>query len=441
MLRLITMLTLLLILSCGPELVVEPINNRSTLYLTVSPDNVERTVIIADALPVDTFIMQPGSGVLTIDTLPYGTYSVKVTAPGFGTLQEFFLLNTLFINKTMKLGVLPAQLERYYPYDNRPVGTRVDNTSFTFWFNTTFDRSALKRLITFTPEAEFRIDSIYYDHDWGQMVKITHHPADIPEGLIFPMKQTSPYIPPIPVRYDTLTITLSDTVPSVFGETLEFSFVCSYLHDRRDRQAKIAYFYLTEFRPSGTYVDISSVIDFEFRSKVVDIDIQSKFHIEPAVSGTLEQVYPLVGNHKYRFIPGDDLKSGQTYRITLDSTIQFEDSTRIRGGLGWEFTTRPLSLNIEKCYPRIGTTMAVPEKPFLLVFNTSIDSTSLVNGISIDPPLDSLSFSLTESRDSVFIHHAALQTETTYRLTVDSTVTDRQGASLRYPRTITFEAE
>lgn len=426
MLRLILLLFMLFFSGCGPELSITPVSNNKYLKIGILPDSVERTVILSNVFPMDTFVVPVGTEVLTTGLLPFGTYEITVKAPGFGTMQKEVYLNSNSNNgERITLNPFPAQLTKYQPAESDTIAV---TSSFTFWFTTIFDKATVKKLIRFTPKIEFRVDTIFQDYP-GQEVKITAHPADL-------------------FKYDSITLTISDTVPSLLGERLEFPFIRTYKINH-SKQKKILFdYYLSDFSPKYSdyyisdyyynHITTADEIRFTFRSAVVESTLTRGFRINPAVNGILD--FSNNYSMSYRFIPGDKLKSGQTYRITLDSTIRFMDSTNLRGDLSWEFTTLPLTFDFYRSYPRYGTTMAVRDKPFLLMFNSPVDSSSMVKGFSILPPLDSLVFKITKSRDSLFISHALLDTAVQYTITLDSTITDRYGAPLTKTH-IDFKAE
>jgi hypothetical protein len=403
----------LLLISCNSDLVIPDFieQHYCRLSINVEPDSLTRTVTLSDHTTSEEFIIDSGVSELIIDTVFWGLYTITARAEGHGTESTHVGLssrNQIFLG--FKLNPFPNPLE-----DWRPQSDEFNQRQFFFWVKTVFSEEQIKNLIATTPSMDFTVEEIETDTRRNrQRISIAFHPSDL-------------------YRSDSFAIHFNDTTESFFHSTFEFPFTLHYEIDSTQRNSRLLDYYtqshyprIWDFLPT---TETNIVPSLTFHQAILPETLQKAIHIDPPHAGIWE--VDQEDQNKIVFVSGDFFQAATDYRIHIDTSLVFADSTSVREGFYYRFFTRDLRLIQNRSHPRQGSTTVDQQQPFHLVFSSSMDSLSLIEGIDITPSLDPLSFSFSNTKDSVTIEHAPLESNVTYRLCLDSAVTDRKGTSLR----------
>ncbi len=407
---------------CSPIVELPAIKNRSSIKIAVEPTDVERTIIVKDVFLLDTIILPVGVGKTLVENLSFGTYGITIEANTYGTVTDEVLLSAVDLEKKYALSSAPAQV---YSFSCPRDGKFRHNDFFNVRLKTIFPEVALKELIRFDPEIPFEIDSVISNagtNSSTQQFRIIPNLYEL-------------------YNYDSITVIMNDSIGDLFGSSLDSQLDTTIFIDTTYRVTAIWDQFIQGYSPTNELskaVTRSQVFEYKdrlasqdsdirvtFRDEIVSTSFNNALSISPGIAGAFSY-----NGTKYIFIPADPLPSDTRFTVKMDTTLRFADSTALPVILSWDFKTLPLYFASADSYPINGTTMAIRDSAFVLTFNTAIDSASLHSGFSITPPLDSISFSLSKTRNTVYVHHALLELETEYTIELDSAITDRHGIPL-----------
>lgn len=406
---------LLLIISCSPTLEIPDIKTTSSLTFNIEPTTVKRMVIIGDTSPIDTQSIEIGNLTCKFDSLPFGTYDISVIADNYGVYSDIIYLNKNDLTEDVIMDTKPSQLNyinNYFINDLDPI---------TISLKTRFPTNSLPSLIKIQPDIPLTFVTDIISNNTSQKIEICPHPYYL-------------------FQYDSATITLCDSVEDIYGKTLDNNYSFTIYMDSTAADNAIYKYYISSI--SSFYHFTSSnnrQFSITFKKEVIESTFINAFSITPNLPGAFNQ--DNWNTSKFEFKPADVAACNTVYTITIDTSLTFTDNSKLLQTFSWELYTDPLKLIQTASYPINGTTMAIKDSSFVLVFNAPIDSLSLQNGISINPSLDSIDISLTDSRDTAYIYHEILLSDTLYTLTLDSSITDRYGIALGKDIDITFSAE
>ncbi len=413
----------LIIVACSPIVELPEIKNRSSIKIVVEPIEMERTIIVGDIFSIDTIVLPSGVRETLVDNLTFGTYNITITAQTYGTITDDLRLTAIDLEKKYTLDSAPAQV---YSFSCPSDGKFRYNDYFNVRLKTVFSEASLKELIRFDPEIPFEIDSVFVNvgsNNSAQQFRIIPNLYEL-------------------YNYDSIKVVMNDTTEDLFGVSMDHQLDTTIFIDTTYRTYAVWDQFISSCTPSdddSKTVSRSEVIDYNyqptaphnsditvaFREDITSASFEKGFSVSPEIAGTFSY-----SSSRFTFSPADPLPSDTRFTAKLDTSLRFEDGSAFPVVLSWEFQTIPLMFDPVESYPSNGTTMAIRDSAFVLAFNTAIDSASLHSGLTIDPPLESISFALSNSRDTAYVQHSLLELDTEYTLTLDSAITDRHGVPL-----------
>ncbi|MBD3344390.1 MAG: hypothetical protein GF401_04930 [Chitinivibrionales bacterium] len=136
-------------------------------------------------------------------------------------------------------------------------------------------------------------------------------------------------------------------------------------------------------------------------------------------------------------IPSNSLTPLTRYTLTIDTGAMTIDSSHLRAPFHLHFTTGRLSF-FTHYWPLHGAGDVPLNAPFEFYSSISLTAELLQAGFSITPDVDSLAFiEIEEGR--IEIEHAPLLPDTTYQITIDSSLQSKKGAMLGKEFIIRFQ--
>jgi hypothetical protein len=231
----------------------------------------------------------------------------------------------------------------------------------------------------------------------------------------------------------TIDSTLKSKSGGIYGRTFHQSFTTGTVVFK-DTASLI---YTVSPHDSATDVTIGAIPQLTFRKGMVTASVESRLKVSPPVLCGLSWQY---SNSNLSLTPLNPFKTGTTYTVTLDSGYMSLDSI-VGHAFAFKFTTEFLKLlgNV----PFMAQVNVDIANPIALAFNAPLDTSTLAAGISASPPIaglavDSVVASATNAHVTYFLTHTAFRADTTYSVTVGTSVKDAFGSPLASSYTFTF---
>ncbi len=417
--------------SDNPQLVFPEDEQIARITGYISPKGVTATVYILDAIIIDSAVTDSATGYFQFVNVPYGSYLLKVVAQGYGIITEPLYVNASYVNMhTLRLKDYPSQIHSITPENNSIV--KAGNVSFftdttaviRITFKERMDTVSVKDAFSVTPAISWRIAKTEFSEPYHSMY------------IAMPIIDF--------FTYPEITITLEQSAKTVYGEHLDFDLALKYYPDTASLSEVITYTYIISTVPYNSQTDVNAATDIKirFRTPMNRVSVEQAFSLSPtATPNFFWSIYTNYEELTVKFaIP---LRNNTVYTVTLDTGMTTFDSTVIPGSLSFSFTTR--SMQFIDYSPLDGEPSFPATDPFRYTLNFLVDPADFLNAFSIAPPVDSLSLSITLSPTSgyydVTVYHSLLKLDTTYTVTIDSTLKAIGGAALGTIFTQTFTTE
>ncbi|MBN1757012.1 MAG: Ig-like domain-containing protein [Chitinispirillaceae bacterium] len=329
-------------------------------------------------------------------------YTVTLKA-GWMTVDSSLSGSTL----TFKFQTEAAAVKSTNPYNGRTNVSTSQTISLTTNFKT--DNSSVLNALTISPpvgsiNCEVGTNSIDLFH--SSFEKGTEYTVTLDSSLL-----------------------LSDS--TTLGRIVTFSFTTSGTSE--PLQPADTVYWSSDPENEESDIPVTNDITLYFNTKMDSVAVESLLVIAPAISYyTVWSTSSGIWQHRLGIRPMHNFRSHTTYTVSIDSGYLALDSTP-NAAIGFSFTTVPLKLL--KHSPPHGLINANTATPVVFTFNLPVDTSSLRKAISSVPPMsDVMVDSIAEGSESAstssltyYCSHAPLLADTTYTVTIDTTVTDQFG--------------
>lgn len=333
------------------------------------------------------------------------------------------------------------------------------NTSYAMTFDTamtTTDTQVVSRKVTFT----FKTEPMHL-----QSTTITSIPMSITAPFVFSTnfvidtasfrqafsispsvsfchfifnKQSAVLYHP-PLHPDTTyTITISTALKDLSGSMLDAPFQISFQTDSGTTDDSSSYMIQTDPPDTAAVISLRRSVRIIFPFAVHKELITSHLDLSPSYlySSTWYDTAITVNNVLFAGMvlavtPNQYLQSNTVYSGVLD-TVFLPNGNPVDYGFTFSYKTeRP---RLCATIPLSGAVSVAAHAAVQLHFNTIIDSTGLLQHITVSPAADSLWLEQATLQDSsITIGHTPFTAGTSYKITVDSTIQDIFGNTLAKP--------
>jgi hypothetical protein len=218
-----------------------------------------------------------------------------------------------------------------------------------------------------------------------------------------------------------LRVTVPAGVLDAFGHPLQHAF---------SRSVVVGGFAVTYAVGSQDFLD--DPVRFIFTHWIDSATAPGAVQVDPPIAGGYRLSYE---GYQMSIIPELGFAPQTGYRVSVDSSLHSSGGSRLTTPTWVAFTTPPFSLS--SATPWDGSTGVSRMSAMMMFFNCSVDSASMRQAISVDPPITGTFFMVTP-RGGGLIPESPLSPMTTYTFTVDSTLRTVGGFPLKTAARVRF---
>jgi hypothetical protein len=400
---------------CGedPNIVFPPNEYKGMIEGYVEPMGVKAKVYLYEDSLLDSTTNGLNNGHFFFSNVPYGTYKLKFVADSFTTISQIFHLSDNFSSSgIISLEKRPSQILIIDPEENSTISYLTNSCFSDTMFNLfiRFDKSIpISRLyneIKVTPDLPFNI--IYNSNYDDSIIRLC-----ISSTLFFKQKVLSFTIHG-EIQSDPQFQTYFDHQFNLFPDT-------SQLKEAVRRQ------FFTAPYPSALNNTLKSnnSVSFTFRNVMDHQSVEKSIHLEPESSCDFIWTKTSFGE-ELGIMLSNPVKANSTLAVTFDTTMMTKDSIHPELPLFFTFKTVPLYLvSAEPNYFNRDVNQS-----FKYIFNLPVDSASFCNTFSLTPKVDSINVIFSNNYKNIEITHKPLINNTTYTISIDTSVTALNGEKL-----------
>jgi len=409
--------------------------NGITVSGFVKPEHAVGTVYLLQDTPVDSCTIDSATGYFTFSNVVRGSYLLQVKAQGWGVYEQVVAVSSQQ-NYQITLSRLPAQIKQVGVEDSTVIGwysctpdtlreryhskmlSDNDTTvTFSITFSEKMDEPALRHALSLEPAL-------------AAGVRYTYSP--VVNELSVTVRTVDLF------RCTTLVLSLDTSAATVYARPLDFTLRLHYLiaNDCFNRAVFTDMVRQTTPENGATNVDPLTDAFIYFRTGVIQPSIEGAISVAPAEPFNLLWMSSTAGGALLRVAFPGGLSPDTRYRITIDSTARTADSLPITATASFSFTTASFRVQSSVPYNRQNTFSV--DSPFVFTFNVPVDSASFVRAFSVEPPLSTPVFTVTDSGRKITVHHGWLEANRSGSITIDTLCTTARGTALRSPQRIEF---
>jgi hypothetical protein len=374
-----------------------------TIYGEIMPDSMHTTVCLLEAFDtIATVTAQPYRGRFVFRDLPFGIYTlIAFNADWEGS-------DMVYLEEAGPERVYIQLNHRYLDFDLRTISARDMRDDYTVIVDIDGNGSAVIDTIRLTPSLRHEIVRSWVDA--GVLgVKIDVHEL---------------------FAVDTLTARVAYRHESLGRDTLALRYPVDSLGLSEGLLREI----ISKVSSPGDYVTPRLLDEPDLRlypeeSVIVSFGrpmnrsaTERSITIEPPVGAN----YFWHGD-KVTIVPALPLDPDTTYRLSIGTEAMTLDSVHPPGPCAFTLIIREQNF-FTSYFPLDSAEQVAPALPFSFTSAYSLEPSMLREAFSITPPVDSLVFS-SPDEGVVEVSHATLLPDTTYTITIDTTLSSRKGTT------------
>lgn len=300
--------------------------------------------------------------------------------------------------------------------------------------------------LTFEPEPAFRVTSMIPlngSKDVDRFTTMTLAFNNKVNAAIFSSLQVTPstpgvwriaqydshyvsYYPTSPLGYNTLyTMTAASGAQDVDGNVSTRSFASTV--------RTIAFQTTSQWpRDRATNIPTSTNISIEFSGGIDTATARAAFSISPPVAGIFYSAY----DRQLQFFPQQELASGTTYTVSLSTTLKSVEGVSLAAPLTFRFTTdrfRVLYTN-----PSNGNLYVYRGSSIGVYLNAPIDTATVRSSFKTSPNVTGTFSLYANSSGFSFLPASPLAANTTYTVTVSTSLISTRGEYFGEPYSFFF---
>ena len=439
----------------SPE--IDPNASMGSIVGLVLQKDSNARVVVRQATPIDSTLINPADGQFRIDSLRVGNYDLYVKASNYGT----YWIRNVVVNAggvtyvgEIRLSNVPDMVSAFYPEDGAEIvfNRRWSQISISVRFNEPMDRESVEQAFSTDPPSE----GVFY---WGTFTQIPtpryfwdelgysdrgKAGSQEPGANITTFSKVKAFTYRM-ARKDgytdtTYTITISTAAKDTAGNHMQFplQFRFSTVQSASTQNA-----ILTQPEHGDIYVDpmANSSIFITFPRRMDQASVENGLVISPATDAIF--VWP-TGN-QLKIFTGGPLRCETTYQIHIPATVLDLDGVALGEAFDFSFETAPVQ--VIGSIPQSGEVFVSRDAKMSMQFNTFMILSSVQNAFSITPQTSGKFIRGYETSNGrprnvvTFIPSGRLAPNTKYTVTVDTRAVDLHGTNLKEDYSFSFVTE
>ena len=441
-------ITIVFILQCTKETerIIEPSGNTGTIVGAVLQKSSNAKVIIRQAAPVDSVMIDSNTGIFRFEDVTVGNYNVSIEADGFG-ITWIYNVDVIPDGSTyvgdISLSTFPNEILSFYPTDESEIvfDRRFSRITISVEFTKPMDRASVEAAFSTDPPSE----GIFYwgtfasgetpNYYWDDAARYSNSGGTITtyskiNSFTYRMAQKDGYTD------TTYTIRLAETATDTAGNPMRFplEFTFSTVQSSQTQNA-----ILTQPEHGAIYVEpmSNSSLYIYFPRRMDAATTEAAVSISPATDATF--LWP--ESEQLKIFTGGPLYAGTVYTITVDASA--EDLDGIPLGEDFTFSFETAGLEVSNTYPQNGEIFVDRDEPVQMYFNSYMDLSSVRDAFTIQPAISGsfqrgTRYSTSTKNAVTFTPGSAYQKNTKYTVTISTAAKDLHGTALMEPYTFTF---
>jgi hypothetical protein len=392
------LLYLLMNLACTDEapLKVQAVPQGGIAGL-IKPAEAYAMIIISQGIPIDTTFADSVSGYFKTDSLVAGFYTLTVQARanryGKYIMQQVQVISDGVTSVgDIHLKPVPEQINAVIPADgseNVPL-----NDPCKIQFSIPMNHISIKDNFKISPALDG-----YLQWQDEYTVLFNHYLNFKPNT--------------------TYTITLNTKAKTLLGDTLAFQVSSRFLTEG----VKV----ISNSPVDGeSYVKPSSTIYIEFNSPMNKSYVQAYFRVKASTTEILGS-YTWHSSQAFSYKPGVLLPTNTRYDISLTTSARDIYDNSLTAPFNISFTTEPLTAM--ESFPQNGATNLPTTTTVRIKFNSEMDQLTTANAFTIVPIVVG-NFTWLNFAEFIFTPNAALEKNTQYSVTLNTTCKNKTGENL-----------
>jgi len=454
------LLSIAILFSCTKE--VEKIiypegdpNSTGSIVGLVKQANSNARVIVRQATPIDSTVINPSDGTFRIDNLPVGNYDLYVKAENYRT----HWLRNVMVNAAgityigeISLSQTPDLVESFYPEDKSEIvfDRRWSQLSIAINFTEAMDRESVEQAFSTNPPSEGvfywgtfteAVTPIYY---WDERNYLVYDRGPSQGGTITTFSQVKAFTYRM-ARKDcysdtTYTISLSTVAKDTAGNHLTFPLQFSF---STVQSALSLNAIMTEPQHGDIFVHPiqSASIYLTFPRRMDASSVENAFTLTPAS----DVIFVWPEANKLRVYTGGPLMCEADYLIRISGNALDLDGVALGEPFEFSFSTAPIE--IESTSPQKGEIFVSRKARIVLDFNTYMILSSVQAATQISPGIGGSFIRGYEYGDGnpkdviTFIPAGNFLANTKYTVTLGTGAYDLHGTNLKQDYSFQFVTE
>jgi hypothetical protein len=395
----------LLTFSCKDKITVNIEKEPGTITGRVIPAGIDAMVELYQGT-LSKQKQTDADGYFKLRDIDAGTYTLKIQALHYGS-QE---IAQIHVDEgeghdvgTIQLSAMPYPLTMVSPPDDaREVSVSSGNV-IIFGFNEQMNIESVKNSFSIVPSVE-------------NLTITAQSPNPLNEIQYF-------YIRGNFQLGTSYTLTMDSTAQTLAGELMEFSYQSHF---------QTEYFKIVEF---DTYYPVMEAreIYILFNSLVYGNDLLENLNVEPAIEMNAVRYV----NQRMYIVPVICWIPDTTFTITVKSSLQDVDGNYLQEEGTFSFTSEPL--RVEDIAPYNNQYFVPTNQPIYIRMNYVIDESSIEQALSISPAAGyEINTEVYSGESRIIVYPDSLQPQTTYTVTLSTSLRDFYGGHLKEPFALRF---
>lgn len=404
-------------------------------------------IFVSQEVPIDSTIIQPGTGIFRFDNLLAGNYDLFIRAENYRYYQfrNIFLQGgTTHYLGEIDLSTVPNLVASHYPNDQDEIvyDNRYSRLTVSITFTQPMDRESVEAAFSTDPPSEGRFYWGYYSREPSDNYFFGSGYSENGDqsGTITTFSKVSSFSYRMAQKDcftdTTYTVHLSTAAMDTAGNHLRFPLEFEFGTVQSATTSNTI-----ETSPVHGDINVSPVnnsgIRLTFPRRMDQESTEAALTISPDQTHII--IWPSAT--ELMIYTGGPLMAQSHYEITVDSTALDRDGIALGTPFSFSFDTAPVQLTSSD--PNNGEVYVNPDTRITMRFNTYMTKSSVESAFSIDPPVNGqIRWGTTYSEDVktalTFFPSEVLQPNTLYTVTLSTAAADMFGTSISEPISFAF---
>lgn len=413
----VLLLSLCFLWSCEDPKIVFPEKERvATIYGNLKLRNVPGKVYLFDITVIDSVDINPATGTFEFNNVPYGYFTLKIVTENYAIYSTGFTISyDRKVFENIRLSKYPNILRKVSPRDSANVKAYSDLVQDTMmlihmFFDEKMDSASLFNSITIKPDINF---------------KILNDSNDLQKSFFISLKSDQYF------KYPEISFHLDTTLMDMMFRNIDSPIKFVNFPDTTDLKHILNTIVIKDViilnQMDFTSEDNVSVV---FRHPMDTASVRNGISFLPKLDYSLKWNDNILTIFFTKPIPWN-----KHCTLVFDSSVVTADRNYRILLYQKKFYSRRMKAN----FINLQMVKKNINEPLIFTFNFIPDISTLKESFRLSPPVEYLLFDYYEEK--IIVYHSPLMPDTTYTLTIDSTLSDMLGHKLPHVKNYTITTD